>query len=395
MKKRESNCLIDTASEQTDKRMQRDETEPCFFSADATPTDFYRQLFENAVEAMLVCNMDGVISHINRRAASLLGYSLDEIVMHPYTKLFPTPAEPLALQRLQHSVLTATVTSWETEIVRKDGIRIPVEVRIGVLPEKVGKFQHIHVVLRDISQKKNVERQRADFLETLAHDIRSPLSVVLGYADLLLSEAKSRASSYEETDMLLSLRSGAFSLSTLVMNYLDLAKIESRPVAVTKGPVALCELLSRVRKQYEREAQRLQVSLEFSLPDELPLVRGDTMALERVVTNLLHNALKFTPEKGKVTIGAFVRHNDEVVLSVTDTGVGMTAEEIAVVFEKYRTAKRDRRREGSGLGLFIVKSLVEAHGGQVEVDSTPGVGTCMSVVLPTVTNGEGGKPENP
>jgi two-component system phosphate regulon sensor histidine kinase PhoR len=154
-------------------------------------------------------------------------------------------------------------------------------------------------------------------------------------------------------------------------------------------------LLSRVKKQYEREAQRLQVSLEFFLPDELPLVRGDTMALERVVTNLLHNALKFTLEKGKVTIGAFVRHNDEVVLSVTDTGVGMTAEEIAVVFEKYRTAKRDRKREGSGLGLFIVKALVEAHGGRVEVDSTPGVGTCMSVVLPTVTNGEGGKPENP
>jgi len=299
------------------------------------------------------------------------------------------------LQRLQHSVLAATATSWETDVVRRDGTRLPVEVRIGVLPGKVGKFQHVHVVLRDISQKKNVERQRADFLEMLAHDIRSPLSVVLGYADLLLSEAKSRASSYEETDMLLSLCSGAFSLATLVMNYLDLAKIESRPVVVAKGPVALRELLSRVKKQYEREAQRLQVSLEFFLPDELPLVRGDTMALERVVTNLLHNALKFTLEKGKVTIGAFVRHNDEVVLSVTDTGVGMTAEEIAVVFEKYRTAKRDRKREGSGLGLFIVKALVEAHGGRVEVDSTPGVGTCMSVVLPTVTNGEGGKPENP
>jgi len=395
VKKREPDCLIDTASEQTDKRIQRGETEPCFLSPDAMPTDFYRQLFENAVEAMLVCNTDGVISHINRRAVSLLGYFPDEIVTHPYTKLFPTLTEPLALQRLQHSVLAATATSWETDVVRRDGTRLPVEVRIGVLPGKVGKFQHVHVVLRDISQKKNVERQRADFLEMLAHDIRSPLSVVLGYADLLLSEAKSRASSYEETDMLLSLCSGAFSLATLVMNYLDLAKIESRPVVVAKGPVALRELLSRVKKQYEREAQRLQVSLEFSLPDELPLVRGDTMALERVVTNLLHNALKFTLEKGKVTIGAFVRHNDEVVLSVTDTGVGMTAEEIAVVFEKYRTAKRDRKREGSGLGLFIVKALVEAHGGRVEVDSTPGVGTCMSVVLPTVMNGEGGKPENP
>ncbi len=180
MKKQEPDCLIDTVSEQTDKRIQRGETEPCFFSPDATLTDFYRQLFENAVEAMLVCNMDGVISHVNRRAASLLGYSPDEIITHPYTKLFSSLTEPLALQRLQHSMLTATATNWETDVIRKDGIRIPVEVRIGVLPGKVGQFQHVHVVLRDISQKKNVERQRADFLETLAHDIRSPLSVVLG-----------------------------------------------------------------------------------------------------------------------------------------------------------------------------------------------------------------------
>jgi two-component system OmpR family sensor kinase len=81
-----------------------------------------------------------------------------------------------------------------------------------------------------------------------------------------------------------------------------------------------------------------------------------------------------------------LRREREVVVAVTDTGPGMTTEDIAVVFEKYRTAKKDRKREGSGLGLFIVKALVEAHEGRIEVESTPGAGTCMSVVLPTLTN---------
>ena len=392
MKKREPDYPTDATSKQKSEKMQGVRGGPDFLSQSPASVDFYRQLFENAVEAMLVCDRDGIISHVNRRAGALLGYAPHEIVTHSYTEIFSPVTAALALQQLQQSVLTETNVTWETEVVRKDSFRVPVEVHIGALGSD-GWSQRIQVVLRDIAQKKNVERQRADFLEMLAHDIRSPLSVVLGYADLLLSEAKSRASSHEETDMLLSLRSGAFSLSTLVMNYLDLAKIEARPVVLAKGAVALREVLCRVGKQYEREAQRLQVALEFSLPDELPLVRGDTMVLERVITNLLHNALKFTPERGKVSISAFVRQRNEIVLSVADTGPGMTAEEIAVVFEKYRTAKRDRKREGSGLGLFIVKVLVEAHGGRVEVDSTPGVGTCMSVVLPTVTNCESGSGE--
>jgi len=350
-------------------------------------------IFDNAVTAMFLCDVNGVVVYVNRRAELLLDSSRHELVARSCGELFSPVTKPLAQSRLQQSVVTEGPVSWEAEIVRKDGTRVPVEVYAGVIPGTIGQPTTIQVVLWDISQKKNVERQRADFLEMLAHDIRSPLSVVIGYTDLLLSTAKSRAS-HEETDMLLSLRSGAFSLSTLVMNYLDLAKIEARPVVLAKGPVSLREVLRRVGKQYEREAQRLHVVLDCSLPDELPAVLGDAMVLERIVTNLLHNALKFTPANGNVTIRAFVRQQNEIVITVTDTGPGMTAEEIAVVFEKYRTAQRDRKREGSGLGLFIVKTLVEAHGGRVEVQSTLGAGTCMSVVLPAVTHRESEKIEN-
>src|SRR5262245_17603414 len=120
-------------SKQTYKRTQGDETWTRFPFQGEAHTEFYRQLFENAVEAMLICDVDGVISHINRRATSLLGYSPDEIVTHSYTEIFLPVTKPLALQLLQQSVLTETAASWEAEIVRKDGRRVPVEVRIGAL----------------------------------------------------------------------------------------------------------------------------------------------------------------------------------------------------------------------------------------------------------------------
>jgi PAS domain S-box-containing protein len=348
-------------------------------------TSCYRELFDHAVDAMVVCDIHGGVSLINRRAESLLGYACHELEARSCAEFFSPLSAPFALQQIERSCASETVLNWEAEIIRKDGSRVPVAVRSGALPRRVDQPPRVQVIFQDISQRKNVERQRTDFLEMLAHDIRSPLSVVVGYADLLLSEAKLRASR-EEIDMLLSLRSGAFSLSTLVMNYLDLAKIETQPLVLAKRKVALQEVIRRVGTQYSREAQRLQISLECALADDLPAVIGDALALERVVTNLVHNALKFTPARGKVTISAFLRREREVVVAVTDTGPGMTTEDIAVVFEKYRTAKKDRKREGSGLGLFIVKALVEAHEGRIEVESTPGAGTCMSVVLPTLTN---------
>ncbi|MGE0826660.1 MAG: ATP-binding protein [Candidatus Binatia bacterium] len=340
--------------------------------------DCYRQLFEHALDGILVCSTDGMIITTNRRAESLLGYLRNEMINCHYAEiLFSDNVHGgVTAKQIEDRLLQEEGESVEWMFSHRDGQSISVEIR-GVWLEDRNGFQ---LCLRDVSRKKAAEQQRADFLEMLAHDIRAPLGVVVGYADLLLSYAKERAA-VEETDMLLSLRSGAFSLSTLVMNYLDLAKIEARPLILAKEALSLNALLRRVGKQYEREAQRLQILLDFHLQDQLPLLTGDAMALERVVTNLLHNALKFTPVQGRVTIRSF-HHDAEVGFTVTDTGPGMTDEDVAVVFEKYRTAKKDRRREGSGLGLFIVKVLVEALGGRIAVDSVSGAGTCMTVALP-------------
>jgi len=145
--------------------------------------------------------------------------------------------------------------------------------------------------------------------------------------------------------------------------------------------VQINEILKQVETRYVAEAARRNLRLETKLTDNLPLVEGDTSALERVFVNLVHNGLKFTPPGGQVVITSS-RHGETVVVSVLDTGPGIPPEEIPALFEKYWRRKRHSYQDGSGLGLFIVKSLVEAQGGRVEVESTLGMGTCFKVILP-------------
>jgi signal transduction histidine kinase len=226
--------------------------------------------------------------------------------------------------------------------------------------------------------EKELERQRADFLAMLTHDIKNPLGVVLGCADML---REGEGLSPQQEDLVYCQEISTRMVLSLVNNYLDFSKIEAGHLTLAKKPLEVNHLLRRMGQQYETEAQRRQITLEFRLQPELPAVEGDALALERVFANLVHNALNFTPKLGQVIISSRWQ-SSEVVAMVADTGPGIAPEEVSFIFDKYRQAASGWSRGGVGLGLFIVKALVEAHGGRVEVKSTPGQGTCFLVFLP-------------
>lgn len=229
---------------------------------------------------------------------------------------------------------------------------------------------------------KALEQQRSEFLALLTHDIKNPLTVILGHADLLLEEAKEQGvEDKEREDSLLWMKSSALTVLSLVENYLDLSRLEEGQRTLAQVPVRLNELLGRVRQQYKAEAQQRRIALELDLQKELPVIAGDSLALERVFANLISNALKFTPAGGIITISS-ASHQGEAVTTVADNGPGIAPEELPFIFDKYRRTASAGQRKGTGLGLFIVKTLVEAHSGRVEVQSALGQGTCFSVFLP-------------
>jgi PAS domain S-box-containing protein len=238
--------------------------------------------------------------------------------------------------------------------------------------------------MTDISVRKQAEEQRADFLAMLAHDIKNPLGVILGYVDLLLDEyEQGMPDAAEGAELLGKLKSNALTVHSLVTNYLDLSKIEAGHRELPTQLVNLTDLLRKVGQQYETEARGRQLSLCIEQQESLPLVEGNALALERIFANLLYNALKFTPAGGQVTLRPVVE-SEGVRVEVRDTGPGIVQAEIPLLFERYKRAGKDAYREGTGLGLFIVKALVTALGGRVEATSTLGAGSCFSVFLPAV-----------
>jgi len=238
----------------------------------------------------------------------------------------------------------------------------------------------ITVALHKHKMNQALEQQRRDFLAMLTHDIANPLQLVLGYADLLAEEIKPAGMKQAE-NFLSQLRANILTTAELATNYSMALAIEGVGFPIVRMPVQVNELLVEVSKKYAAEASNRGLSLETQMSQELPLIQGDGSALERAFANLVYNALRFTPRGGRVTLASALC-DGAVVLSVSDTGRGVPPEEIPLLFKKYWQHGSETDKKGSGLGLFIVKSLVEAHGGKVEVESVPGQGTCFRVILP-------------
>jgi two-component system sensor histidine kinase ResE len=236
---------------------------------------------------------------------------------------------------------------------------------------------------RDITARKELDQHRADFLAMLTHDIRNPLGVILGYTEMLLEDAHERGDN-SGGHFLERLKSNALMIHALVTNYLDLSQIEAGRLKLTLRPIPLNPLLERIRQQYEPEARRQHILLRCRLQGGLPLVHGDALALERVFTNLVSNALKFTPEMGQVLISSS-HHSADIVVKVSDTGLGIAPEEIPILFQKYYRCAQTCTKEGVGLGLFIAKTLVDAHDGRIEVESMLGQGAQFLVFLPVAS----------
>jgi PAS domain S-box-containing protein len=340
----------------------------------------YRDFCEQTDILIQHVTPDGRFGYVNPAWRHTLGYSDDEVGGLSIFRLLHPQCRPAHLE-LFRQVLRGERgrERVETLLLARDGTAISVEGSLtcqfveGQPAGMLGFFQ-------DVSARKGQEQQRADALAMLLHDLRNPMSAILGYTQLLYEQTRGEGLSHI-TETLRRIEANALTLCSLVGNSLGLAAGETGRQGLKKTPVAINDLLRQIVRQYEVGALARGLSLQARLQEGLPLIAGDAVELERVFTNLLHNALKFTPACGRVLVRS-ERRGQDVAVHISDTGPGVAPAELSSIFEKYWQGEAHWHRGGVGLGLFIVKTVVEAHGGHVEVENNPGGGACFSVFLP-------------
>ena len=239
------------------------------------------------------------------------------------------------------------------------------------------------MVLHDISEIRRLERARRDFAANVSHEFRTPLAIIQGFAETLLDGALTDIENGQRFSKIIFEQS--LRLSRLTDDLLKLAQIEGGQFGAELKPVAAGPILEScvesARALMRSEQKKLTLELEY--PPSLPLLRADARSIEEIMQNLLGNAIRYTPGGGRIFVKAAV-DDGEIVLSVSDTGIGISSSDQPRIFERfYRTdAARSRESGGTGLGLSIVKHLVENHGGRVEVESKIGFGSTFLVFLP-------------
>ncbi|HLH72243.1 MAG TPA: ATP-binding protein, partial [Chloroflexota bacterium] len=308
-------------------------------------------------EGIIVSDRDRQVNLTNAAARSLLG--LNGAMTSPVFALLPPPDASSEIHTNARVLRTYSA---------------PIEGPTG----PVG----VVTVLHDATSEHESERLKNEFLSVVSHELQTPLTAIVGAADILLDDDQGRLTS-EQSRFLTTIRRNGDRLIGLVNDLLDVTRLESGRVELDRQPVDLAPLIRTSVRALSNLFDQKGQSVLLDLPEGVPPVLGDRRRIEQILSNLLANAGQYTPAKGEIRV-SLVRSGDDAVVSVTDNGPGLSPADQVRVFDKfYRGSNAVARRErGSGLGLAIVRSLVELHNGRVWVESTPGRGACFSVSLP-------------
>jgi two-component system phosphate regulon sensor histidine kinase PhoR len=256
-------------------------------------------------------------------------------------------------------------------------------VEISAVPMKgdAGLTTGAVVLCHDITQLKRLDQIRSDFVANVSHELRTPLSILRGYIETLLDNPKT---SREELSRILEvMERHSKRLGLLVDDLLNLARLEASDTNLDISQVRVSELFNNIVRDWKGKLAKKNLAVVVDLPPDAPVIRADGTRLQEVLYNLLDNAVKYSCENGEIRLQA-ARHGPEIVLSVSDNGIGIGKDDLPRIFERFYRADKARGRElgGTGLGLSIVKHIAQLHGGRVEAESELGRGTTIRVLLP-------------
>ncbi|MCR4406886.1 MAG: ATP-binding protein [Anaerolineae bacterium] len=345
-------------------------------------------ILESITDGVVVTNIEGQVVAVNRSAQKLLGVKEDEVVGQEIRALyrnFPQDTTDLVIEAVSRltSAHTAQSSPSQPEVVLEYDKQI-ISARFAPILDEESECQGVVTVLRDITREREIAQAKSDFVSIVAHELRTPMTSIKGYADLILSGAAGPVSD-TQIQFLQVIRTNVERLAALVNDLLDISRIEAGRVKFDMRPLRMDEVTTEVVTSLKGEIVSRNLELELNIPSRLPLVQGDRNRLVQVLTNLVSNAYKYTPPGGRITL-ALHQTDGELQVDVTDTGIGIAPTDLDRVFERFYRADHDlvRGQSGTGLGLAIAKSIVEMHGGRIWVRSVLGKGSTFSFSLPVI-----------
>jgi len=327
-------------------------------------------ILDQLSDGVLIADAEGRVQFANPAAEKLLGLPLES---HSVT------------EALRHHVL---VEAWrrcrENEEVQSESVEIPSTrqfLQLIVVPDRDTRGGTL-LLVQDLTRVRKLETVRRDFVSNLSHELRTPLASLKALTETLQGGALTDPEAGPR--FLGRIHTEVDALTQMAQELLDLSKIESGQVTLNLKPVSPAEVLHAAAERMRVQAERAGVELTVEAANP-PRARADAARLEQVLVNLIHNAIKFTPRGGSVTLSAEAK-KDAVLFGVRDTGAGIPADDLPRIFERFYRVDKSRTGSGSGLGLSIAKHIVEAHGGKIWAESREGQGSIFYFSIPQMNS---------
>jgi PAS domain S-box-containing protein len=339
-------------------------------------------ILRSAADGLVVTNRRRRVTHINQIAESILGVSAEEVIGQAFTKLF---TDRQLREQVKTFLAASDLGSRQLDFrLNLSGVHFPriVQARSSVLRAESGEVAGVVTLLHDVTRERELDQIKSEFISTAAHEMRTPMSVIMGYIEMLMDKGQfGHFSTEKQQQFLAEAYRKSEALSQIVDDLFDISRMEAGlPLPIEKAECDIHKVLREVIHHYQGHTTKHQFK---TVLDDEAWVHADCNKMTQVFENLISKSIKYSPNGGEIAIKSTLR--DELLrIDIEDQGRGMSTEQIERVFDKfYRADSSDTAVSGLGLGMSIVKAIVEGHGGRIRVESTVGRGTCVLLEIPS------------
>lgn len=356
-------------------------------TSEALRSNRFERILEAATDGIVMLDRDGRYTYANPAAEKILGVSRESILQRTFDQAewrlstvrgAPLSDEETPFRRVLHE--KKGVYGLKAVIERPDGEKVVISTSAAPLYDAAGQFDGMVGVFTDVTELHELQEHDAAFHHTIAHDLRAPLTTILEHVETLNKAFRKGGIVGTVWQVVEAIEEGARKMESVIHDLVDSARIEGGHVPLEKKPIVLEDFVWFLLRSAEETLDPNRVATR--IPQNLPPLMADPERLERILINLLGNALKFSPPDRQVILQAH-QADGEIMISVTDQGVGIAPEDCSRLFKRFFQVGGRKPSGGVGLGLYISRLLVEAHGGRIWVVSKLGEGSTFYVTFPT------------